>query len=108
MADYPSLSVSVNSSATPVSGIVSERGADGTLRGQVLHADKLEFNVIHSYLTSAQVTTLQNFYDTNKALSFNFTWPLDGETYVCIFLDRPQWTALAGTARAAVVRLGEV
>jgi len=44
MADYPSLNVSVNSSATPISGIVSERGADGTLRGQVLHG--INFHLI--------------------------------------------------------------
>ena len=105
---YPSLNISVKSTATPASGIIAERGADGTLRGQVLHADKLNFNVVHSYLDSSDATTLRDFYDANKSSSFDFTWPIDGNTYTCMFLDRPQWTALAGTARAAVVKLGEV
>ena len=106
---YPTgLNISQQSTATPFSGINSERGADGTLRGQVLHADKLEFNVVHSYLNSTDTTTLRDFYTANKSSSFDFTWPMDGSTYTCMFLDRPQWTALAGTSRAAVVRLGEV
>jgi len=109
MADYPStLKISKRSTAEPTSGIITDRGTDGTLRGRVLHSDKLNFNVIHFHLSSSEVTTLKTFYTTNKALSFNFTWPVDGETYTCIFLDKPQWGVLAGTARTAVVKLGEV
>lgn len=108
MADYPSLSISMNSAATPISGVVTDRGADGTLRGQILHAVKLEFNVIHSYLTAAEVTTLKDFYAANRGVSFNFTWPVDGVTYTCMFLDKPKYTPLAGTARAAAVKLGQV
>ncbi len=109
MADYPStLKVSNKSFAKPVNGVISDRGSDGTLRGRILHGDKLEFTIVHFHLTSSEVTTLKNFYDTNRGLSFNFTWVVDGETYTCMFLGKPQYTVLAGTARKAVVKLGEV
>jgi hypothetical protein len=44
-------------------------------------ADKFDFELRHVALTSAQVATLQAFYDANPSGTFDFTWPVDGVTY---------------------------
>jgi hypothetical protein len=42
--------------------------------------DKFDFE-LHHVLTSAQMATLQAFYDATPSGTFDFTWPVDNVTY---------------------------
>jgi hypothetical protein len=44
-------------------------------------ADRFDFELRHVALTTAQIATLQAFYDANMATTFDFVWPVDGVTY---------------------------
>lgn len=109
MADYPDLPISPRSSAKANSGLITHRGVDGTLRGQAVHDDKIDFNIVHEVLTDTERDTLVTFYNSNKDTVFNFTWPIDNVTYSCLFKSRPTFTSIGqGKYVNASVSFGEV
>lgn len=109
MADYPDLPISPQSTANPISGLIFNRGVDGTLRAQNVHTTKLDFNIIHEVLTDTERSTLVDFYNSNKDVVFNFTWPIDNVTYTCLFKSRPKFTSIGqGKYVNATCSFGEV
>lgn len=50
------------------------------------HTRKIKmFDITHTNLTDAQVTTLDDFFDINQGLSFDFTHPKTAVVYVVTF-----------------------
>lgn len=80
---------------------------DGLTRVRKLHADRFDFEIKHPMLSSSEMTTLNNFYNSNgTASAIDLTWPEDGAVYVVRFgktAIRTQWRS--PTRRDAYVRL---
>jgi hypothetical protein len=107
MAAYPTLPISLGSKASPEAGIKIDRASNGAARGRRLFTDdKRSFDVLHAFLTTAQQTTLMNFYTANKDAEVDFTFV--GVTYTCIFSDAPQPEHHAGQYVSYRVKLEEV
>jgi hypothetical protein len=88
MADYPStLAIDQSTTESWADDRLISRARSGAVKGRLLATVKKRvFKVVHRYLSASQKTSLETFYDTNRALSFNFT--LLGHTYVVIFGDK--------------------
>jgi hypothetical protein len=87
MAAYPTLPIDARESKrTPRDGREEDPAGDGAVRVRKLYADKFDFDIKHPYLTSAQMTTLQSFYNSNATAStIDLTWPEDSVVYTVRF-----------------------
>ena len=85
MANYPTLVVSELSERAVDDILMSRARSGGPKARRLFTGKKREFKVSHKDLTAAQRTTLESFFDTNRALTFNFTHPSTGVVYVVIF-----------------------
>lgn len=110
MSTYPTLGQSKDSTETRISGITIDRATNGLTRGRSFFtSDKKTFTVVHSTITTAQKTTLEAFYNTNKNNSFIFLWVADGFTYTCIFAeDAIQFSIITKGYWDATVSLAQV
>lgn len=90
MAAYPTLPHRDSSRIGVISGHEPVRATNGTLKVRRLQSgDKATFSLDHD-LTSAQKTTLDSFYSTNKDLDVTYTWPGTGASYTVRFVAAPQ------------------
>lgn len=91
MAAFPaSLKIGLQSRIVPRDGREVDHDGDGKARVRKLHADVFDFDLVFPRMTSAEVTTLMDFYAANSALAFDFVWPIDGVTYSQKFAARPR------------------
>jgi hypothetical protein len=79
---YPSLPLHPDSKRVVRDGRDEQQAVSGaTYVRRFYTTDRADFELHHVGLTSAQVATLQAFYDANMATTFDFVWPVDGVTY---------------------------
>lgn len=92
MANYPSFLTLSDSASRNVNGMEPERATNGALKlRRMWSADKARFDVGH-LLSSAQKSTLDSFYATNKDLDVTYRWPGTGATYTVRFTEPPVYT----------------
>ena len=107
MAAYPTLNAQRSSGTVRGGGQDVQRATNGGLKVRRLYStEKMDFTVDH-WLTDAQKTTLESFYQTNKDLDVTFTWAEDGAAYTVRFGAPPQYLRMPGWWQARV-RLLEV
>ena len=83
------------------------RATNGGLKVRRLYsATKSDFTIDH-WLTSAEKTTLDSFYTTNRDLDVTYTSPEDSTAYTVRFVAPPQYIRMPGWYQARV-RLMEV
>lgn len=105
---YPSLPLHPDSKRIVRDGRAEDLSVNGATRVRRFYtADKFDFELRHVALTSAQVATLQSFYDSNMAATFDFVWPVDGATYTGMRFGRGglQIKWIAPLYRDVIVRL---
>lgn len=88
---YPTYPIVQDESEAVVgAGIQAVRATNGMLKRRRLYsADKADFTIVH-ILGRADRDTLLAFWEANKDANFDFRWPVDGATYTCGFVDKPQ------------------
>ena len=91
MADYPAALAQVTGSREqwrdPAE--VSYSRAGGFKARRLQSAKKRGFVVEHKFLTSAERSTLEAFYDANRTGTFNFAWnDAPGDVYVVAFASK--------------------
>jgi hypothetical protein len=108
MAAYPSFNVQRSSPGPSRSdGHDVVRATNGVLKMRRLYsATKSDFTIDH-WLTSAEKTTLDSFYTTNRDLDVTYTSPEDSVAYTVRFAAPPQYVRMPGWYQARV-RLVEV
>jgi len=85
VADYPTLATSYGSDPKTITKFQVDRAEDGTARIVSLSNDKVSFQLRHEYITSAEKTTLDSFYTTNRLLTFTYLSPSDSVSRTCLF-----------------------
>ena len=92
MAAYPSYYWQRAGTKTDIeAGINPVRASNGTLKVRRLYsADKRDWLITH-WLTSAERTTFDTFYTTNRNLTVDLTPPDTGGTYSARFAAAPQY-----------------
>lgn len=106
MAAYPFTTFGKESTVEDTDGRLVRRASNGSVKVRVPYsADKKRFNLVHR-LKSSEMTTLANFYGTNRAV----TWTLvfDGSTSTCVFARPVQRKPLPGTLYQVNVYAEEV
>ena len=108
MAAYPSLPI-LDASTTPLEdGLQADRATNGGLKVRSMFtSDKRNFQLKHE-LTTTQRDALITFYNANKLLNVDFTWPGNSVTYVVRFAKGPTVTDKAGNHVFVDVVLMEV
>lgn len=113
MAAYPSSLPQATSSreewVDPL--LVSYSRAGGVKARRLQGAKKRVFVVEHKFLTNTQKTTLETFYDTNRAITLTFAWnDVPGTTYTVVFADEPglSFSREPGNYWNVTVKLAEV
>lgn len=107
MADYPAtLPTLVNATEEWLDDLETDRAVSGTVRVRVMFTAKKRVFKIKHVVTAALKTTLQSFYDTNRATTFNYTW--GGTVYVCVFGSSPVFVQLNSNLAEAQLTLLEV
>lgn len=110
MANYPtSLAIDGTTKEEWFDERSISRSRSGSVKARVLQSTKKRgWRVVHKYLSAAQKTTFQTFYDTNRALTFTFA--LLGNNYTVIFGDEKSisWEPQKGGQWNLVVLLLEV
>lgn len=109
MATYPDLPTSRGSDPEPLTKLEIDRAEDGTARARSYRAaDKVKINVEHPYLTSAEKSTLDDFYTDNRLLAFDYESPSDGVTRSMLFVSPIQYRAEPGNRYTATVEMEQV
>lgn len=85
-----------NSKVEPVNSKTIDYAGDNTPHGRLMASNSVyHLTLIHSYISYAQLTTIRNFWNTNKsATDITLTFPNDGLTYTCQLLKEPSETNL--------------
>ena len=112
MADFPSsLGQGLDSKEIWIDPVLVSRARGGGFKGRRLQSGKKRgFEVILRKLTAAERTTFETFYDTNRALTFNFAWnDALGTVYVVAFANRDaiSWQRVSPLLWDATVQLEE-
>lgn len=96
MATYPITPVMVmGSTVTPRMNAVVNTAVDGTLRVSSLHAvESYDIAIKHDLVTSAEVTTMETFYATNKLAQVDVTFR--GIVYNCRYVKKPVTVPVGG------------
>lgn len=106
MAAYPFTVYGKESRAESMDGRELVRATNGALKTRILYSsDKKRFDLVHR-LTSAEGTSLANFYGTNRGTSFTLVW--NGGTSTCVFGSPPQFQLLPGGLYSVQVSAEEV
>lgn len=96
MAAYPSLPQG-SAGEEFADDLRADRSVAGGVKVRAFYTGtKRIFYVKHPNLTAAQRTTLTNFYNANRLLTFTFTWGGDGVTYTCVFGSGPRYDYTKG------------
>lgn len=109
MAAYPDLPWMLDGTRVErEDGTQAARASNGKLVVRKLSAgEPRNFDLVH-WLTDAQKTTLESFYQANKALDVTLTAKDDGANYTVRFAGAPQYDWRAVNFWVARVRLMEV
>lgn len=109
MAAYPAFGQLDDSEEIVLDGLIMKRASNGAARGRLMYTGKKRgFNIKH-ILTAAEKATLETFYDTNRALTFDFVWKGDSMSRTCLFTpDAPRFIPVAGYLWRAEVPMEEV
>ncbi len=112
MADFPSsLAQGIESEEYWIDPLIVSRARGGGLKGRRLQsAKKRGFTVRLNKLTASERSTLETFYDTNRALTFRFAWNDAPSTFYTVsFADRDAitWQRAANDYWDATVRMEE-
>jgi hypothetical protein len=82
MPTYPSLPTHPDGHPVPRDGRKEDFAVSGAPHIRNFQsADKFAFQLRHERLTTAQLATLQAFYNANRSGTFDYVWPADGTTY---------------------------
>lgn len=104
MATYPSITIAQRSTVIPRRRIAINEAVDGSVRGASLHTkESYDLTIVHEFITSTDVGTLDSFYATNKLNQVDITW--NGVTYNCRFLCKPESQPAGGVTWTSVSRL---
>ena len=107
MAAYPSLAQLVGSTEEWVDDVEVDRAVGGSTKARSFFpAKKRRFTIKH-VLTAADRSTLQTFYNTNRALAVTLTWTGDSQAYTCLFEQAPRLDYIGGGLAKVEVRLVE-
>ncbi len=88
MAAYPDIGFEEGTVEVHVDPLLlSTARGGGTKARRLFAAKKREFRLVHR-LFGAEKATLEAFYDANRLLTLQFTWPGTGATYTVIFADQ--------------------
>ncbi len=107
MATYPTLPTEFGGDPTPESGLQIDRAEDGTARARAYGGDRMKITIRHPWLTSAQKSTLDAFYSSNRLIPFDYTSVHDGVTRSCLFASGPKYKREFGDYWTASVEMVE-
>lgn len=111
MANYPSLPQATDSQEEWIDPVqVDYSRAGGAKARRLQTGKKRRFVVKHRYLTAAQMSTLESFYDSNRDVTLTFAWAdSPATTYTVIFADEQplQFTRTEGNYYDVTVTLAE-
>lgn len=94
--------------AEAIEGVVISRATNNAARAARLGPDKWRFRFEHRAIDATRRGVLEAFHAANADLSFDFVWPVDGQTYTCLFAGRPRYKPVGAGLVTAFVRLEEV
>jgi len=78
---YPTFTyaISQDSSETTLDDLQIDRASNGTPKGRAFYTvPKMQFELVHQGMSSAEKATLKAFYAANRTTSFTFVWAGDG------------------------------
>jgi hypothetical protein len=103
MSAYPAFPVQrAGSAAQRAGGQQVVRATNGAVRVRRLYStEKTTFDLVH-WLTDAQRTTLETFYQANRDGDVTLTWAEDGLAYTTRFAAPPQYLRREGWWEARV------
>lgn len=108
MNTYPTLRTAPGSDPQPIDNFEVTRASDGTARVRVTSADKMKFpSIKHPGISSAERTTLEDFYAANRLVPFTYNDPSTGSAFTCMFAARPKYARQPGEFWDASVNLEE-
>lgn len=108
MTTYPPFNPTLSSSEGWDDNIVRDRATNGSLRARALWtAAKRAFRLEH-VLGAVEAQAMRDFYAARRALTVDFTWPGDGQTYTCMFAAPPEYRPIGGSYWTVSVELEEV
>ena len=107
MATYPTLVTSLGSEQQPVDDLTFDVWPNGSVRAQSFFTgSRTEWKLVHRLITSAQLTTLKNFYAANKTIVFDYLSPFDSVTYTnVVFISRLEVQKEAGDYWTVTVQI---
>lgn len=113
MASYPSsIPQDPDSEEIVRDPILVSYARSGEVKGRRLQpAKKRSFVVVHKFLTASEKSTLQTFFDSNRAVTLTFAWnDAHGTTWTVIFSDPSglSWKRSRPLLWDVTVRLDEV
>lgn len=91
MATFPTLPWQRDGSEfQKIDDLVTDEWPNGGARGRsFFQGTRYRWTADLYYLTSAQKTTLESFYASNKLITFDLVNPYDGATYNNVIFDGP-------------------
>ncbi len=96
---YPTFTyaISQDSSETTLDDLQIDRASNGTPKGRAFYTvPKMQFELVHQGMSSAEKATLKAFYAANRTTPFDLVWAGDGETYSCLFSAPPRFAVEPG------------
>lgn len=87
---YPSYDQRTTSKRQKLDDLRIDRSTSGSAHGRALYtATKFRYTVAH-VLTRTEAAALETHYDSNRAVSFAFTWKLDLSTATVLYESAPE------------------
>ena len=111
MADFPDLVQLYGSQFVSSDGFKVTRSVSGVPKIRSYYTTTSNQIKLQLYLDEAgngDKTTLEDFYNTNKKLEFNFLWKADNVTYTCRFTKAIQYKIQQGGHWVATVQMETV
>jgi hypothetical protein len=107
MAAYPTTGLTVATQTQRLDGLVGVRATNGALKvRKTMSGEKYEWDIEHE-LSLTNKDALETFYQANKLINFDFTYP-GGSLYTCRFLAAPIAQYQPGGWYKVRVRIAEV
>lgn len=95
MANYPTSSAMpqvLGSSEEWLDDLTVDQAVGGGARVRAMYPAKKRRFIVKHWCSAADRATLQTFYDTNRLLTFTFTWAVDAANYTVLFEVAPKFT----------------
>ena len=100
MPDYPvTPTARKETTRDPVATRIVERNDGGKpwIRDTGNGTQYYEFHVHHPFISTAQKDAILAHWAANKAVAFNYLYPIDGVTYAVVYGGRPKEQAITPT-----------